>query len=109
MSAEKAGKAVREHGHFLAVSPLVPAELWASSPNLGGTFSVCKMKTVTALDHKTVRIKTSTQCKKLEESSFDHKLVWILSYSTFFFYKEEKRGQSLPKDVTNTDYINLDY
>ena len=45
---KEAGRVIREHcpSHFLTVSPLVPAELWANSPNLGSTFSICKMKTV---------------------------------------------------------------
>ena len=92
--------------HFLAVSLLVPAELWASSPNLGGTFSICKMKTVTALDRKIVRIKQVNNVRRsYEESKFDHKLVWILTYSTFFL-KEEKRGQSVCLKVTQIQAIS---
>ena len=106
---KEAGRVIREHcpSHFIAVSPLVPAELWANSPNLGGTFSICKMKTVTALDHKTVRIKRVNNIRRsYEESKFDHKLVWTLTYWTFFLLKGEKRGQSVCLKMTQIQAIS---
>lgn len=39
---------------------------------------------------------------------FDQEWVWRSSYSTFFDKEEREAKKCLPKDDTNSCYINLD-